>query len=367
MVSNAEPGRCDGDYYCDAAASCGVSCAEITLFEANRHAFKAKVDDSAGGGGVGACCPGPNPNPNPSPNLVPHLRLLAKTCSRLRAGNGLGGSSSAFGSEEYGPHGTVIDTLKPFRMHAQFLLGVADGLGNVEITLQQGGATPPQELTFLVADSSSHHSDAGASQGYMNQVAEAFGNRGLTPVLEYRSAESMATLDSPPCHYYEHNRGDEQDDCGEIVRFADMSISSAPSPPPPPAAQSDAEREFNRLFDSVVRHHSEQPPTSPWPTPPPPVPPPRRPPPPPIPQWPIQGLPFPPPPHPPSLPTGWRPNDVLLALLTLCGIVVWLLARHSRGRAGKQARSSTDTHALPGAVDLQLQRLPHTPTEPAAD
>ena len=55
MVSNAEPGRCDGDYYCDAAASCGVSCAEITLFEANRHAFKATVDDNAGGGGVGMC------------------------------------------------------------------------------------------------------------------------------------------------------------------------------------------------------------------------------------------------------------------------------------------------------------------------
>jgi hypothetical protein len=292
------------------------------------------------------------------------LRPLAKTRSCLRAGNGLGGILSAFGSEEYGPHGTVIDTLKPFRMHAHFLLGAADGLGNIEITLQQGGAAPPQELTFLVADSSSHHSDAGASQGYMNQVAEAFGSRGLTPVLEYRSAESMATLDSPPCHYYEHNRGDEQDGCGEIVRFADMSISSAPSPPPPPAAQSDAAREFNRLFDSVVRRHSEQPPTSPGPTPPPPVPPPRRPPPPPIPQWPIQGLSFPPPPQPPSLPTGWRPNDMLLALLTLCGIVVWLLVRHSRGRTGKKARSSADTHALPGAVDLQLQRLP---TELAAD
>ena len=63
MASNVEPGRCDGDYYCDAAASCGISCAEITLFEANRHAFKAKVDDNAGGGGVGAFCPGPNPTP----------------------------------------------------------------------------------------------------------------------------------------------------------------------------------------------------------------------------------------------------------------------------------------------------------------
>ena len=58
MVSNAEPGRCDGDYYCDAAASCGVSCAEITLFEANRHAFKVEVHDSSFGDGLGASpCP----------------------------------------------------------------------------------------------------------------------------------------------------------------------------------------------------------------------------------------------------------------------------------------------------------------------
>ena len=373
MVTNSEPGRCDGDYYCDAAASCGVSCAEITLFEANRHAFKARVDDNAGGGGVGACM-------LPTLTITPCASLSRLARASHCAGNGLGGSSSAWGgseagggSEAYGPHGTVIDTTKPFRMHAHFLMGTEDGLGNIEITLQQGGAALPQELTFLVADSSSHHSDAGASQGYINQVAEALGSRGLTPVLEYRSAESMSTLDSPPCHYYAHNRGDEQDDCGEIVRFADISISSAPSPPPPPAAQSDAEREFNRLFDSIVRHHSEQPPTSPGPAPPPPLPPPRRPPPPPIPQWPIQGLPLPPPPQPPALPRGWRPNDVLLALLTLCGIVVWLLTRHSRGRAGnvagKKARSSADhdVDALPGAVDLQLERLPPAPTEPSAD
>ena len=55
MRQNSNAGLCDGDYYCDAAASCGVSCAEITLFEANRHAFKATVDDNAGGGGVGTC------------------------------------------------------------------------------------------------------------------------------------------------------------------------------------------------------------------------------------------------------------------------------------------------------------------------
>ena len=54
MVSNAKPGRCDGDYYCDAAASCGVSCAEITLFEANRHAFHSVLHGQWDGNGVGA-------------------------------------------------------------------------------------------------------------------------------------------------------------------------------------------------------------------------------------------------------------------------------------------------------------------------
>ena len=371
MAQNSEPGRCDGDYYCDAAATCGVSCAEITLFEANRHAFIAKVDDNAGGGGLGAYGL-PCIAYLASFGLL-ELSRLAQLMPLVCTGNGLGGSSGAFGDDAYGPHGTVIDTTKPFRVHAHFVLGAAGGLANIKMTLQQNGAVLPQELEFLVADSFSHHADAGASQGYMNQVAEALGSRGLTPVLEYRSAESMATLDSPPCQYYEHSRGDEQDDCGDIVRFADMSVSSAPSPPlpmHPPAPLSDADKRFGRLFDEVMRHHSEQPPAAPSPAPLPPrapLPPPRPPPPPPIPQWPIQGLPFPPPPQQPSLQTGWRPNNVLLAVFTLCGIVVWLLARHSRGKAGRKTASKSVDDELPVAVDLQLRRLPTAPTEPAAD
>jgi hypothetical protein len=58
MRQNSRPGVCDGDYYCDAAATCDVACTEIVLFEANRHAFKVEVHDSSFGDGLGASpCP----------------------------------------------------------------------------------------------------------------------------------------------------------------------------------------------------------------------------------------------------------------------------------------------------------------------
>ena len=33
MKQNKEPGTCDGDFYCDGAAVCGTTCAEIDLIE----------------------------------------------------------------------------------------------------------------------------------------------------------------------------------------------------------------------------------------------------------------------------------------------------------------------------------------------
>ena len=57
MRQNVNPGICAGDYYCDAASTCDVACAELVLFEANQHAFKTSIS-SAGDTGLGAClCP----------------------------------------------------------------------------------------------------------------------------------------------------------------------------------------------------------------------------------------------------------------------------------------------------------------------
>ena len=54
MHWSSEPGVCDGDYYCNPSATCGVSCAELALFEANRHAFKTRAHSAMGPVGLGA-------------------------------------------------------------------------------------------------------------------------------------------------------------------------------------------------------------------------------------------------------------------------------------------------------------------------
>ena len=50
---------------------------------------------------------------------------------------GLGGDKHDFTKEAYGPHGTHVDTTKPFRVHAFFDTGATtDRLSNVRIDIQ---------------------------------------------------------------------------------------------------------------------------------------------------------------------------------------------------------------------------------------
>ena len=300
----------------------------------------------------------------PAPELPIPCVFHAHDVRAPAAENGFGGSATAFTMEEYGTHGSIIDTTKPFRVHAFFATGARGELANIEMTLHQ--VEPAlQELRFSLAESQSHHADAGASQWYLNQIAEALGYEGLTTVLAYRSAESMAALDSPPCTYYAHDRGDEQDDCGQVVRFADLAITSGmavPAPPPPSPVRVFSEQEQS-LWDWIEAHAALQPRLPPS-APPLPPPQPQRPPPlPPLhplsprPPWSRDHLaPSPPPPPAPSLhrPANWRPSNLVLAGLTLCGGLLWLLARHSRhrrARAGRERASRTEDD-FPPATEL---------------
>ena len=210
--------------------------------------------------------------------------MFPRPVCTLCAENGLGGTSTAFGTKDYGPHGGVIDTTNPFRVHAYFKPGASGALTNLEVRLHQT-VSASRELRFTVADSPSHHANAGTAQWYVNQIAESMGYEGMTPVLEYRSAESMAKFDSPPCKYYTTDAGDEQDECGELTRFTDMAVTTgvvtsplAPPPSPP--------RYEEKLWDFITSNALHQP------RPPPNVPP--------------SPLPHPPPSPPRHLPPVWK-------------------------------------------------------------
>lgn len=263
MRQNSESGACDGDYYCDPTSTCGVSCAEIALFEANRHAFKVRVHNAVGPTGLE---------------------------------NGLGGHHSAFTANEYGPGGTLIDTLKRFRVNAFFVAGADNELVDIQMNLEQAG----RSLSFSLVEPSSHHADASASRWYLGSVVATLGGAGLTPVLSYRSARSMETLDAPPC-VYDHMsaKGDEQDSCGEIVHFDDLVMPfEAPRPPPasPPPVDPPPVRQVPHKISAGLNAREQAwwdhllstavPPPSPLPSAP--GPPPRRPPNPgpPPPRWP---------------------------------------------------------------------------------
>ena len=132
MHWSSEPGVCDGDYYCNPSASCGVSCAELALFEANRHAFKTRAHSAMGPVGLGA-------RARVEPTSGHQEGLVADTHGAPRVAspeNGLGGKHSAFSADEYGPGRPVIDTLRPFTVHAHFATDGSE-LTDIEITLAQ--------------------------------------------------------------------------------------------------------------------------------------------------------------------------------------------------------------------------------------
>ena len=151
MRQNAQPGKCGGDFYCDANSVCGVACAEIDLLEGNRHAFHTTVQDKEG------------------------------------TGSGLGGTfgTRAFDASAYGPGPAhTIDTTQPFRVSAYFdTSGGAWSAGDlhvqqltaIEMTLT--GASG-RELRFTV--SSSH-------LGSLTPALAA----GMTPTASFWSSEDL--------------------------------------------------------------------------------------------------------------------------------------------------------------------------------
>eukprot|EP00419_Tripos_fusus_P055231 CAMPEP_0172810222 /NCGR_PEP_ID=MMETSP1075-20121228/8667_1 /TAXON_ID=2916 /ORGANISM="Ceratium fusus, Strain PA161109" /LENGTH=368 /DNA_ID=CAMNT_0013649501 /DNA_START=612 /DNA_END=1718 /DNA_ORIENTATION=- len=49
MRYSEDPGQCDGDFYCDADAECGVRCAEAKIMQANRFTWTTSLHDTVHG------------------------------------------------------------------------------------------------------------------------------------------------------------------------------------------------------------------------------------------------------------------------------------------------------------------------------
>mmetsp|Transcript_46453 Transcript_46453/g.101419 ORF Transcript_46453/g.101419 Transcript_46453/m.101419 type:complete len:511 (-) Transcript_46453:193-1725(-) len=186
MRQNADPSRC-GDHYCDANSVCGVSCAEIDIQEANRHAWHSTLHGSQDRGGIAV-------------------------------GYGGGGSDWSgprdFGPTDYGPNGACIDTGRPFQVATSFPVDGAGRLLGMEVTLSQEGSSCP--LTMKIHD----YTD-------MAELSQAL-SEGMTPVVTYWSDPSLTWLDGKgrdgggPC-------GDSDDaapQCGDSVQFSNFSIDS---------------------------------------------------------------------------------------------------------------------------------------------
>ena len=176
MKQNPKPGSCDGDYYCDANEVCGTRCAEIDLMEANLRAFKATAHTAS---------------------------------DKAGRASGLGGGDKAFTEEQYGPGGSVVDTTQPFRVDVHFAKS-GTALEKIEVTLTGSAG---RSLNFSISE-----------MAYLQQLSDAV-LTGMTPTFSYWSGWDMGWLDSGPC------RKDDQDACGDWVRFSDIQVTEGRSPP----------------------------------------------------------------------------------------------------------------------------------------
>jgi len=160
MRQNKVSGSCGGDFYCDANKTCGPSCTEIDLMEANFIMWKTtlhSVDDAVG-------------------------------------------LHSALSGFKYGPGSDCIDTGQPFQVAASV---DSDG-SQVLVTLAQRGCS-----TVALVE--------------RPEMGEAFRN-GMTPVLSYwfdPTPGNSKWFDGAMCKQSRYN---PEKDCGASVILSNFSI-----------------------------------------------------------------------------------------------------------------------------------------------
>jgi len=198
MRQNTQPSECS-DYYCDANNVCGESCAEIDIMEANQFAWHSTLHTATDHSGVGG---------------------------------GFGGGDSwngprDWGSAEYGPGASCVDTAAPFDVAVSFPVDSQGALSAMEVTLSQTGKSCPLSVRL------------GSYEG-MAELSSAI-EAGMTPIVSYWAANDMLWMDGPGTDGQGPCTVDDMDACGKSVRFSDFSVEEIGGPrPSSPSGGSDA-------------------------------------------------------------------------------------------------------------------------------
>jgi len=181
MRQNTQPSECS-DYYCDANNVCGESCAEIDIMEANQFAWHSTLHTATDHSGVGG---------------------------------GFGGGDSwngprDWGSAEYGPGASCVDTAAPFDVAVSFPVDSQGALAAMEVTLSQSGKSCPLSVRL------------GTYEG-MAELSQAL-EAGMTPIVSYWAANDMLWMDGPGTDGQGPCTVDDMDACGKSVKFYDFSV-----------------------------------------------------------------------------------------------------------------------------------------------
>jgi len=156
MRQNSNKSDC-GDYYCDAASVCGVSCFEIDLMEANQFSFRSTL----------------------------HLDSDPEGISM-----GLGNGYADWNASDYAPGSDCIDTNRPFQVAFSLPLHSDGGLAAVQVELSQDGG--PCRPTASIGRYTVGKADGLAT---LTKVMQ----QGMTPVVSYWSSKEMLWLDGHAC------------------------------------------------------------------------------------------------------------------------------------------------------------------------
>jgi len=181
MRQNPHKSECY-DHYCDANNVCGESCAEIDIMEANQFAWHSTLHTATDHSGVGG---------------------------------GFGGGDSwngprDWGSAEYGPGASCVDTAAPFDVAVSFPVDSQGALAAMEVTLSQSGKSCPLSVRL------------GTYEG-MAELSQAL-EAGMTPIVSYWAANDMLWMDGPGTDGQGPCTVDDMDACGKSVKFYDFSV-----------------------------------------------------------------------------------------------------------------------------------------------